>query len=126
MRWTRSRSKAALAGAAILIVTMLAVGSAPVASASTRDTKIVKGVVDRWSPATVRISAGDVVKWKAVSGSHTVTAYGRGWTFNHSLGQGTSLTHRFSRAGTFRFRCLIHSTLVNGVCSGMCGKVVVS
>ena len=29
-------------------------------------------------------------------------------------------------AGTFLFRCTIHSTIVNGVCQGMCGKIIVS
>ena len=90
-----------------------------------RATKVVRAVVSHWSPTTVRISRGDTIRWRAVSGSHTVTAYGRGWRFNKSLSTGDVAARAFRRAGTFRFRCTIHSTLTDGRCSGMCGKVVV-
>ena len=86
----------------------------------------MKGIVTHWSPTTVRISTGDTIKWKAVSGTHTVTAYGSNWHFNHDLATGQVEDRRFTHAGTFKFRCTIHSTLTNGVCSGMCGKVVVT
>ncbi len=92
----------------------------------TRDTKIVKGVVTSWSPSAIRISDGDTIKWKSVSGTHTVTAYGGNWNFNHSLNQGSTVTHKFTKAGTFKFRCTFHSSLVGNSCTGMCGKVVVS
>ncbi len=112
---------------------LLIVGSIGVAAAAsgtreapTRVTKTVKAISDHWSPTTVRISAGDKIRWKAVSNSHTVTAYGGAWQFDLSLASGDVLSHRFAHAGTFKFRCRIHSSLVNGVCSGMCGKVVVS
>jgi plastocyanin len=124
------RTGTIIASAAILI---LVVALADVAGATpdgrgshARDTKVVKAIVSHWSPTTVRLSAGGSVKWKAISGTHTVTAFGAGWSFNHSLPQGSAATHRFTRAGTYRFRCTIHSTLVNGQCTGMCGKVVVS
>jgi plastocyanin len=94
--------------------------------APTRATKTVKGIATHWSPTTVRISTGDTIKWKAVSGTHTVTAYGGNWTFNHDLATGQIEDRTFRRAGTFHFRCMFHSTLTNGQCSGMCGKVVVS
>jgi plastocyanin len=111
---------------------LLIVGSIGAAAASgsgdapTRDTKTVRAISDHWSPTTVRISAGDGIRWKAVSNSHTVTAYRGGWRFDESLASGQAVRHRFAAAGIFRFRCRIHSSLVNGVCSGMCGKVVVS
>lgn len=121
------RHLASLAASILLIVG--SIGAAPAAAgtgdASTRDTKTVKAISTHWSPTTVRISAGDRIRWKAVSNSHTVTAYGGGWQFDESLTSGLVLKHRFARAGTFKFRCQIHSSLVNGVCSGMCGKVVV-
>lgn len=94
--------------------------------APTRATKTVKGIITHWSPTTVRISRGDTIKWKAVSGTHTVTAYGSNWTFNHDLATGQVEDRTFRQAGTFRFRCMFHSTLTNGHCTGMCGKVVVS
>jgi predicted lipoprotein with Yx(FWY)xxD motif len=74
----------------------------------------------------VRIASGSTVRWKAVSGSHTVTAYGGHWAFNRSLPDGSSVQRRFTTPGTFRFRCTIHSQLANGKCQGMCGKVVAS
>ncbi len=90
-----------------------------------RATKAVKGIVTHWSPTTVAISTGDTIKWKAVVGTHSVTAYGGNWRFNHDMLAGQSVHRIFRQAGTFRFRCTFHSTLTNGVCSGMCGKVVV-
>jgi plastocyanin len=113
---------------AFLILTVVAATGAVAKGRQTptRATKTVKGIVSHWSPATVRISTGDTIKWKAVSGTHTITAYGNNWTFNHGLATGQVQHRRFSHAGTFKFRCTIHSTLTNGVCTGMCGKVVVS
>jgi plastocyanin len=32
----------------------------------------------------------------------------------------------FDRRGTFRYYCTIHDTVVDGVCSGMCGRIVIS
>jgi plastocyanin len=92
----------------------------------TRDTKIVKGVVTSWSPSTIRISDGDTIKWKSVSGTHTVTAYGGNWNYNHALNQGSTVARKFTQTGTFKFRCTFHSSLVGNSCTGMCGKVVVS
>jgi len=121
------RSLVVLLTVTLLIGTVVATAAAsPVGREPTRETKTVKGVVSHWSPTTVRISAGDTIRWKAVSGSHTVTAYSGNWAFDRSLSQGTTLHRRFTHAGTYRFRCTFHSTLVNGVCSGMCAKVVVT
>ena len=123
------RSTLALAAASLLVAALVATAvAAPHAHRTpTRATKTVKAISQHWSPATVRISAGDTIVWKAISNTpHTVTAYGGAWTFNQHLGQGGSRSHRFAQAGTFLFRCRFHSTLSNGHCSGMCGKVVVS
>jgi plastocyanin len=125
----RIRSIAAVASAAIIIVVLVTAASAhPIGPRTpTRATKIVKGIgTGHWSPATVTISAGDSIKWKAVNNRHTVTAYGGHWRFNQQLSVGHPVSFRFTRAGTYRFRCLFHSTLVSGQCQGMCGKVVVS
>lgn len=113
---------------AFLVMTAVATTGAAAKDrqAPTRATKTVKAIVSHWSPTTVRISTGDTIKWKAVSGTHTVTAYGGNWTFNHDLATGQVEDRTFRHAGTFRFRCMFHSTLTNGHCSGMCGKVVVS
>jgi plastocyanin len=78
-----------------------------------------------WRPKRVDITAGQTVKWKAVEGSHTVTAYGGNWSKNVTLSQGETTTKTFNNNGTYKFRCTFHSTLSSGTCSGMCGKVLV-
>jgi plastocyanin len=110
-----------------LIVALVATGAVAEGRATpTRATKTVRGIVSHWSPTTVRISTSDVIKWRAMSGTHTVTAYGGNWSFNKDLSTGDVEDRTFRRAGTFKFRCTFHSTLANGQCSGMCGKVVVT
>jgi plastocyanin len=78
-----------------------------------------------WSPKRVSIEEGTRVKWLSVSFDHVLVAYGSNWSFHHALPEGASVTRRFADSGTYLFRCRIHSTLVNGHCEGMCGKVMV-
>ncbi len=79
-----------------------------------------------WSPSSVTISKGGKVTWKAVScGPHTVTAYSANWTKNTTIPTGSSTSRVFTKKGVFKFRCRIHSSFVNAVCSGMCGTVKV-
>jgi plastocyanin len=73
----------------------------------------------------VSIAKGAKVTWKAVNSNHTVTAYGGNWSKDTTINQGQSTSKTFKRSGVYKFRCRFHSTLVNGVCSGMCGKVTV-
>ena len=90
---------------------------------------LIKGVHTtsgyRWKPSAVSVAVGTKVSWTAVSGSHTVTAYKGKWKKSTTLAQGTTTSFTFAAAGVYKFRCRFHSTLVNGVCTGMCGKVVV-
>ena len=125
---TRRVRRTSLVLTAFLIVTVIAATAAVAQGRATpaRATKTVRAIVSHWSPATVRISTGDVIKWRAVSGTHTVTSYGANWSFNKDLSTGDVEDRTFRRAGTFRFRCMFHSSLTNGHCSGMCGKVVVT
>jgi plastocyanin len=78
-----------------------------------------------WAPTRVSIEEGWRIKWTARQLNHTVVAYGGNWTFRHNLPLGTSVTRRFADSGTYLFRCGIHSSVVNGRCEGMCGKIVV-
>jgi plastocyanin len=57
--------------------------------------------------------------------THTVTAYGRGWSKNVTLSPGERTRHTFRGTGTFKYRCTVegHSDLSDGKCVGMCGKV---
>jgi plastocyanin len=124
---SKRRTCTSIVLAAFLVVTAIAASTAAAKGrqAPARATKTVRASGVSWSPATVRISRSDVIKWRAVSGTHTVTAYGDNWSFNKDLSTGDVEDRTFRRAGTFRFRCTIHSSLANGQCSGMCGKVVV-
>jgi len=82
----------------------------------------------KWQPGITSVVHGTKVTWKAVSGSHTVTSISKNWSKNSSLSAGGSTSFTFKTAGTYRFRCTIHSTYDSATkkCSGMCGKVVVS
>jgi plastocyanin len=79
----------------------------------------------RWKPHAVSVAKGTKVVWKAVTGTHTVTAWKGRWSKSTTIVQGTSTAFTFKRIGVYRFRCLFHSTLVSGVCRGMCGRVTV-
>jgi plastocyanin len=102
----------------------LVAGSAGFANAAV----VVKATATRhWNPASTSISRGTRVVWKNPTGvRHTVTAYGGGWSKNVTLTPGAQTGFTFNSAGTFKFRCRIHSSVVNGVCSGMCGVVKVT
>jgi plastocyanin len=127
MSTRRVRRTSLVLTASLLVAAVAATGAfADGRGTPARATKTVRAVVSHWSPTTVRISTGDVIKWRAVSGTHTVSAYGANWSFNKDLSTGDVEDRTFRRAGTFKFRCQFHSTLTNGHCSGMCGKVVVT
>src|SRR5215831_14579101 len=109
--------------AVALAATMLGAVAAQPAQAAT----VIKGVSTmsgfRWKPPAVSVAKGTKVVWKAAVGTHTVTAWKGAWSKNTTIAQGASTSFTFKAAGVYHFRCLFHSTLVNGVCSGMCGKV---
>jgi predicted lipoprotein with Yx(FWY)xxD motif len=117
----RVRTQIAFLAAALLVMASTVSAQA----AEGRTTKVVRGVGTSWSPKVTRIARGTTIRWKAVSNSHTVTAYGGHWLFNRSLPHDSSVQRRFTARGVFLFRCRIHSQLVNGDCQGMCGKIVV-
>jgi plastocyanin len=85
----------------------------------------------RWEPTVRRIAKRDRIVWKNPTGtSHTVTAHRGRWSKNTLIRPGERTAKRFRRAGVYKFRCTInagtpaaHSTLQNGQCSGMCGRV---
>jgi plastocyanin len=119
----RSRSAALAAALSLVVGSGLAV--LPVTPASA--TAAINGIGMHWSPVATSILQGGSVRWKAVSNTHQVKAYGGNWTFQSRIlhpGQAT-LTKTFNTRGTFRFYCTIHGSIVNGVCHGMCGRIVV-
>ena len=78
-----------------------------------------------WEPDERHISQGDKIKFvNRQDVRHNVHGY-RGWDFHRALPADSAFRKTFNNAGTYRFRCRIHSDVNDGVCSGMCGKVVV-
>lgn len=78
-----------------------------------------------FTPATVNVHPADTVTFFNDDGfDHDVTfeaGFGSGATA--SLHAGTNWSHTFATAGTFRFRCTVHSTSFD---TGMVGSVVVT
>ncbi len=107
----RSFSAATIAGIAIALVAAVPAGAGSVRSVKLQDIHI--------SPSTVRISRGDIVKWRFLDARapHSVTSRGRP-RFRSSTTKLTG-THRvrFRRSGTYRYVCTIHPSML--------GKVVV-
>jgi plastocyanin len=100
----------ALAGAALIPAAAFGGGRA----ASTH-TVILKNL--RFHPGDVTIDRGDSVTWVWRDGGteHNVTFNG----FHSRTQASGSYTVRFTRAGTFSYRCTLH------VAEGMTGKIVV-
>jgi plastocyanin len=112
----------------IVVIAVAALGlfavSAPTMAARTR----IKATDDRtWSPDFKHVVPGTKVIWKnGTNLTHTVTAYGGGWSKNSTVTAGTKTSKKFRKEGTFRYRCTIHSTVTNGDCNGMCGTIHVA
>lgn len=104
---TRVGRRMAGALAAIAVASLLFVGVAG-ASAAT-----VKVKDYSFSPGTVKISKGGKVTWKFVEGIHNVTGPG----FSSPVQSSGSYSHKFKKAGTYKYHCTLHP--------GMNGKVKV-
>jgi len=112
---------------ALAVAVGLTFGTFGVADAVTVGVRgIFNGTRFVWSPTTRTIVPGTTVRWRAVDGSHNVRSRSPNWSFFRNLPLGTSVARTFNRRGTFRYYCTIHGKVVNGVCSGMCGRIVVS
>lgn len=118
----RRRSLAVLAATCIALSLVV---SSSVSAATFR----VRGVTDnggRWRPRSISIPVGSKIVWKMVEGSHNVKAISNHWNKDtNNLPAGTRTSFTFNRRGTYRYRCELHSTFLNGDCNGMCGRVVV-
>jgi plastocyanin len=118
-----------------LLVVVITAGSILVPATSLADTKRFRAAGGpgsfRWEPSVRRIVRRDRIVWTNPTGaSHTVTAYRGRWSKNTLISPGERTARRFRRAGLYKFRCTInagtpaaHSTLQDGRCSGMCGRV---
>ncbi|MDP9328304.1 MAG: hypothetical protein M3P10_08855 [Actinomycetota bacterium] len=121
MRSRRNRTRFAVA---VFAVAALALGPSGTAQAVVAAT--IKASGSSWNPTRVTINAGQTVRWKAVSGTHTVTAYGGNWSKNTVLSTGETTRRTFNSTGIFKFLCAIHGSLSGGICTGMCGRVRVT
>lgn len=65
-----------------------------------------------YSPAQLSVVTGDTVRWTDLSGAHTVNADGFS---SGTLGDGDVFTHRFTTAGSYAYRCLIHPFMTGEV-----------
>jgi plastocyanin len=87
-----------------------------------------------YSPKVAHVKKGKngkTVKWTNMgTGTHTVSFWKKpkhSGAKSFSLAEGASKKRTLKKAGTYKYRCkiLAHSSLSNGHCSGMCGKIVV-
>ncbi len=77
-----------------------------------------------WSPTFKKVAKGTKIVWKnPTSFTHTVKSYRGHWLTKRILPPGAKTHKVLRKRGVYFFRCTIHSTLTNGVCSGMCGKI---
>jgi plastocyanin len=77
-----------------------------------------------WAPTFKRVAKGTKIVWKNPTGVfHDVKSYKGKWLSRRDLPPGSKTHKVMRRRGRFFFRCTIHSTLNDGVCSGMCGKI---
>ena len=113
---------------AVLAVSVgLLLGTSGMADAVTVGVRgVFNGTRYVWSPKVKSITRTTTVRWRAVDGSHTVKSRGANWTYFRNLPLGSSVARTFNRRGTFRYYCTIHGHVANGVCTGMCGSIVVS
>ena len=116
-----TRRRVRIRFAALLFAGALALSASGTALAGVDAT--IRGSATSWNPERVTIDPGDTVRWRSVSGTHTVTAFGGGWSKDTRITEGETTRKTFNSTGTFKFRCTIHSGLSSGNCSGMCGRV---
>jgi plastocyanin len=120
MRRSKLGSRVVLGACAVAVA--MSVSAVPSLAAG----KTIRATEDRtFSPAATTVAKGTKVTWRNASDDdHNVTGYGK-WTSSLVLAEGGSAAKTFTKAGTYKYRCTLHSTLSDGKCNGMCGKVVV-
>lgn len=113
MRRNRISALAAIAATGALAIAIPAFALAG-ATASSTHTVTLRNF--RFHPATLTIHRGDRVKWVWKDETeHNVTFHG----FHSRTQENGTYTVRFTKAGTFNYRCTIHAS------EGMKGKIVV-
>ena len=95
---------------AVAAATALGLAVAP-AHAGTTKTVAVKN--NSFSPSSVNIKKGGKVSWKWTQGgvAHNVTPAAGGSGSRTTSQKGFTFTKTFSKAGTFRYVCTLHSSM---------------
>ena len=89
-------------------------------------TFVVRAEGKTWEPKMRRVVRNDRVRWRnPTNKTHDITSRGKNWDFSVYLSPGESVRRRFGSVGRFRYRCTLHSAIVDGRCEGMCGTIVV-
>ena len=64
-----------------------------------------------FSPAAIRVKTGSKVTWRNTGVTHTVTADGGAFD-SGPIASGSTFSLVFSKAGTFRYHCSIHPSMM--------------
>ncbi len=104
----------------IIVVMVLALSAVALAA-----TKTVKATsTDKWGPSHLYVSKGTTVVWKnPTSRVHDLKSTSKNWDYKRILDPRESAKRTFKAKGFYKYRCLRHSSLVSGVCRGMCGFI---
>jgi plastocyanin len=96
---------------AVAATAAIAVAVVPSTQAASSKTVSVKN--NAFSPTTVSIKKGGKVTWKWTQGgvAHNVTPASGGSGSKTSSRKGFTFTKTFSKAGTFRYVCTLHSSM---------------
>ena len=81
---------------------------------------------NNWRPEHSYIGRGDTVKWSNPSPRrHNIRSMNtaKNWSYFRRLPRNQSRSKRFTERGEYHYRCTIHSTVNNGDCDGMCGRI---
>ena len=107
----------ALAAAVVALLAAPGAGAPPTVEATNDNT---------WEPRLIKVNKGSRVRFSNPSdGLHDLKRYKGPWKSGKvvTLYPGDTWIYRFTKASTYRYRCVIHSEMADGVCTGMCGKV---
>lgn len=134
-RATERRPVRSAISLALIAMLMLMIPALPASAAKSR----VKAKVgqNRWQPVHTYIGKRDVVVFKnprprnvSKRRVHDVTSIQPkrwknrlGFRLKKTLSPGDKIKRKFRRKGTYRFRCVRHSAMVDGRCQGMCGFI---
>ncbi len=124
LRPTNRRRLRVLAGCLAVLTALLP----PFASTSRAATTRIRATGDdRWRPAHVFIVRGDRIVWRnPTERLHDLYKWKGRWKrgyLDRRLKPDERFVKRFRHTGNYYFRCVRHSSIVDGVCRGMCGII---